>query len=120
MSARFRPEDRIRKQADFDRIYKSRLFAADDVLVVNADLNGLDHARLGLSVSRKVGPATVRNRWKRLIREAFRLSRGELPTGYDLVIRPQKGATPDFHMVQRSLVALAQRIHNRLAKKRAQ
>jgi ribonuclease P protein component len=117
MSARFRPEVRIRKQADYDRIYKSRLFAADDVLVVNADLNGLDYARLGLSVSRKVGPATVRNRWKRLIREAFRLSRAELPTGYDLVIRPQKGATPDFQAIRASLIALARRIDKRLAKK---
>ena len=53
MTARFRPEDRIRKQADFDRIYKARIYAADDVLIVNGDANGLAHSRLGLSVSRK-------------------------------------------------------------------
>jgi ribonuclease P protein component len=117
MSQRFRPEDRIRKQADFDRIYKTRIFAADDVLVVNADLNGLDRSRLGLSVSRKVGGATVRNRWKRLIREAFRLSRQDLPTGCDFVVRPQKNAEPDFHAIQSSLIALAKRIDKRLAKK---
>ena len=116
MSARFRPEDRIRKQADFDRIYKTRIFAADDVLVVNADANGLDRSRLGLSVSRKVGGATVRNRWKRLIREAFRLSRQDLPTGCDFVVRPQKNAEPDFHAIQTSLLALANRINKRLAR----
>ena len=70
MSARFRPEDRIRKQADFDRVYQARIYAADDVLVINGGANGLEHARLGLSVSRKVGNAVTRNRWKRLIREA--------------------------------------------------
>jgi ribonuclease P protein component len=118
MSARFTSADRIRKQADFDRIYKSRLFAADDVLVVNADANGLDRTRLGLSVSRKVGNAVVRNKWKRLIREAFRLSRDALPRGLDFVVRPQKGAAPDFHAIRASLIALAQRIHKRLAKKR--
>ena len=45
-------QDRIRKQADFDRIYQARIYAADDVLVVNGDANGLTHSRLGLSVSR--------------------------------------------------------------------
>jgi ribonuclease P protein component len=116
MSARFRPEDRIRKQADFDRAYQTRLFAADDVLVVNAAPSGLAHSRLGLSVSRRVGTAVVRNRWKRLIREAFRLSREEIPVGIDLIVRPQKGAVPEFAAVQRSLVALARRVAKRLAR----
>lgn len=118
MGERFRPEDRVRKQADFDRIYQARVFATDDVLVVNADVNGLDRSRLGLSVSRKVGNAVVRNRWKRLIREAFRLSRASLPIGYDFVVRPQKGATPEFAAIGASLVALASRLEKRVARKR--
>ena len=107
---RFPKELRLRKQAEFDRVYKARLFAADDVLIVNGCLSDLPHPRLGLSVSRKVGKAVVRNRWKRLIREAFRLSKTQLPPGLDLVVRPQKGAEPDFHAIARSLPALAQRI----------
>jgi ribonuclease P protein component len=114
MSARFRSEDRIRKQADFDRIYKARLYAADNVLVVNGQTNGLGHSRLGLSVSKKVGNAVARNRWKRLIREAFRLSRGLLPTGIDLIVRPQKAAVADFTSIRRSLPALARRVAKRL------
>ena len=52
--------------------------------------NGLDHARLGISVSRKkVKTAVARNRLKRLIREAFRLSKAELPAGLDLVVVPR-------------------------------
>jgi ribonuclease P protein component len=42
--------------------------------------------RLGLSVSRKVGSAVVRNRVKRLLREAFRTSASALPPGLDLVV----------------------------------
>jgi ribonuclease P protein component len=114
MDASFRPEHRIRKPEDFDRIYKTRVFAADDVLVINGDANGLMHPRLGLSVSKKCGNAVCRNRWKRLIREAFRLAREQLPTGIDLVVRPQRGAAPEFDTISRSLPALARRIANKL------
>src|SRR5687768_12252083 len=113
MTARFRNEDHVRKQADFDRVYGAKLFAADDVLVVNGAPNGLTHARLGLSVSKRVGNAVVRNRWKRLIREAFRLSREQIPAGIDLVVRPQKGAVGELEAVRRSLVRLAKRVKAR-------
>ena len=118
MSAAFRPHHRIRKQQDFDRIYQARLFAADDVLVINGDGSGLTHPRLGLSVSSKVGNAVVRNRWKRLIREAFRLSLDQLPPGLDLVVRPQKQAEPAFESIKRSLLRLAERIAKQLERQR--
>jgi len=117
MSARFRADDRLRKQADFDRVYRARVYAADDVLIVNGDANGLAHSRLGLSVGAVVGNAVTRNRWKRIIREAFRLSRQEIPLGLDLVVRPQKGAVADFQAVHRCLPALAARIAKRVAAK---
>ncbi|HUE74755.1 MAG TPA: ribonuclease P protein component [Pirellulaceae bacterium] len=112
---RFPKELRIRRQADFDRVYKARAYAADDVLVVNGCANGLDVPRLGLSVSRKVGSAVERNAWKRRIREAFRLARTTLPVGVDLVVRPQKGAACNFEAISRSLPALASRIARKLA-----
>jgi ribonuclease P protein component len=120
MSARFRYGDHIRKQADFDRVYQARVYVADDVLVVNGDTNGLGRSRLGLSVSTKVGNAVVRNRWKRLIREAFRLSREQMPVGLDLVVRPQKGAVAEFHAISQSLPKLACRIGKRLERGRHQ
>lgn len=114
MSARFRADDRLRKQADFDRVYRARAYAADNVLIVNGCTNGLERSRLGLSIGAIIGNAVTRNRWKRIIREVFRLSRQQIPIGLDLVVRPQKGAQADFHAASASLPALARRIAKRL------
>jgi ribonuclease P protein component len=111
----FGRELHLRTPAEFDRVYAARLYAADDVLVINAVASEFPHPRLGLSVSKKVGNAVTRNRWKRLIREAFRLSKTELPAGIDLVVRPQKGAQPDFDAICRSLPALARRVAKKMA-----
>src|SRR4051812_41222167 len=101
MPARFRADDRLRKQADFDRVYRARVYAADNMLIINGCSNELARSRLGLSVGAIVGNAVTRNRWKRIIREAFRLSRQQIPVGLDLVARPQKGAKADFQAVSR-------------------
>ncbi len=101
---------RVLKRADFDRVHRQQSYAVDDTLVLRGSPNGLDRARLGLSMSRKVGGAVVRNRWKRLIREAFRTSQATIPSGMDFVARPRKGAVPSLAAIQASLPRLCQRV----------
>lgn len=48
--------------------------------------------RLGITVSKKYGESHERNRFKRIVREAFRLVRGQLIQGYDLNVRPRSAA----------------------------
>jgi ribonuclease P protein component len=54
--------------------------------------NQVDRIRLGITVSRKVGKACVRNRIKRRLREYFRLNRDKMPAGMDLVFVATKAA----------------------------
>lgn len=110
----FPKEVRLRSPRDFERVHARKLHAADAVLVINAAASESNATRLGLAVSRAVGNAVVRNRWKRLIREAFRRRRADLPAGLDLVARPRRGATPDGHAVDESLVRLAWQLARRL------
>jgi ribonuclease P protein component len=111
---RLPPACRIRRRADFERAYRRRCTVADGLLLVFGCGNGLPHARLGLSVSRKIGGAVKRNRWKRLIREAFRLSRQRLPAGIDLIVIPRGPAGPEFSAVLESLLRLAERVARKL------
>ncbi|MGO9570790.1 MAG: ribonuclease P protein component [Desulfomonilaceae bacterium] len=54
--------------------------------------NPLGVTRLGITASRKVGKACARNRIKRGLREYFRLNRGKMPTGTDMVFIASQGA----------------------------
>ena len=56
----------------------------------------------------------TRNRWKRLLREAFRLQRDRLPKGVDLVVIPKLSPPPSYEEVAASLVGVARRAARRI------
>jgi ribonuclease P protein component len=106
----FKKLHRLRRQADFQRVLRRRCMATDAPMAVYVDRNGLRWSRIGLSVSRRTGCAVVRNRLKRLAREAFRLSRDELPVGIDVVciLKSPEPATRDrYRAVLTKLVRAA-------------
>lgn len=107
----FPPALRIRRKSEFDAAFRDGAACSDPLLVVHARRNGLPHPRLGLAVGKAVGGSVRRNRVKRLLREAFRLRRVELPAGHDLVVVARGGEDAEWTLegCARSLVALAGR-----------
>lgn len=79
---------RVRKRSEFRRIQTGgeRVVLPHFVLLLDANPAPDATARLGITASRKIGNAVVRNRAKRLVREAFRSTRDLWPLGLDLVV----------------------------------
>jgi len=79
-------------------------------LVLYALRNDLGYSRFGFSASKRVGGAVVRNRARRLMREATRLRQVMIADGWDVVIiarQPMRGA--NFHQVDRAVAQLLRR-----------
>ena len=112
--ATFRPHERINNPRDFRRAFERKRSASDAAMIVYGIENGRDHPRLGISIGRKkVRRAVERNRIKRLIREAFRLGKWELPAGIDLVVVP-RGPGLTFAEARQALPRMAQAVARRL------
>ena len=86
-------ELRLRRRADIGRLFDHGRRASDAVMTILAAPreDGPGPLRMAVVVSRRAGGAVQRNRIKRLCREAFRLVRPDLPTGWDVVLAPRGG-----------------------------
>ena len=84
----FSRDERLNVRTDFRRCIRQGGRAAAGHIIVYVAKNGLGLTRLGAGSTRRLGGAPLRNRGKRLVREAFRLAKHELPEGLDLVVLP--------------------------------
>lgn len=102
-SKKLGPALRVRRPADFQRVYTARQSVRLPELTVAYVANDGSRSRLGLSVSSKNGNAVMRNRIKRVFRAAFRETRHAFPSGYDFVLIPN----PKFKDYQTRVIATA-------------
>ncbi|MBA4040088.1 MAG: ribonuclease P protein component, partial [Planctomyces sp.] len=95
MGLRFTRRQRLSKAREYQAAYAARCAGQAGPLRVYGRRNATSPAvaRLGLAVGRRCGGAVVRNRIKRMVREAFRLEQGSIPAGLDVVVSvaPHRG-----------------------------
>ena len=101
-----RRKNRLRANADFERLRRKGHTWAHPLLVLSVLPNGLEYSRFGFAIGRRIGKAVVRNRIKRRMRESvrMRLERREIAAGWDLVFiarRPIRDAS--FHQVDEAI-----------------
>ena len=110
----FRPHEHLRRPADFKRVYERRRSVSDAWLLVYARENALPYTRLGLSVSKKFGGAVQRNLLRRLYREAYRLTKADIPPGLDLILIPRRPEPPALETLKQVLPKLVRQVCKRL------
>lgn len=113
----FPKQKRLVSNSQFKAVMTDGRRRSNRVLTLYTAENGLEYPRLGVSVGKSSGDAVVRNRLKRLMREAFRQNQHRIPTGFDyvLMISPQwlkksnvekSTKLPTFEQVETSFLAL--------------
>ncbi|MEC9488999.1 MAG: ribonuclease P protein component [Halanaerobium sp.] len=77
---------RLRRSQDFKRVYRQGKSIANRFLVLYYLENGLEHNRVGFSISKKLGKAVRRNYLKRILSQFYQQIDRKIKEGYDMVI----------------------------------
>lgn len=94
----------IKENREFSRLYRSGEFFSSDCLILYVRNNKFGKNRIGLTVSKKVGKAVIRNRVRRRIKESYREIEGKVNTSYDFVIVAKaKAAECDYKKIRSAL-----------------
>lgn len=97
---------RLTNRADFTRVYRhGKSFANHQFVVYWFNKPEIDRFRLGISASKKIGNAVVRNRMRRLIKEIVRKNEARIIDNVDMVFIVRKGAVQmSFQEMEKSIL----------------
>jgi ribonuclease P protein component len=128
----FRKSQRIVSDGNFAKVLSGKCFVCQGMFRLYAAPNDLGMPRFGISASKNVGNAVVRNRFKRLGREAFRQHQHEIPSNFDYILiitqkKPNNRATnnksskestlsPQFKDIESAFLIMVQALSKKLAR----
>ncbi|MBD2860720.1 MULTISPECIES: ribonuclease P protein component [Paenibacillus] len=104
-------ELRLTRREDFNKIYRYGKSAANQQYVVYSLPNPrIERFRMGVSVSKKLGSAVVRNRIRRVLKEIVRLNEQKIRSHYDFVVIARKPVVEmDYQAMEKSLMHVLKR-----------
>ena len=107
---------RLKKRSEFEAVFNFRNSAADSDIVVFLMPNGLGYSRLGIVIGRKLGNAVKRNRFKRIVREAFRKLKNSFPANFDILVLPRNPLNTKLKStdIENSLAMLVEKLYAKL------
>lgn len=86
----FKKDERLKKRPEFKSLYRDgKKISRDEFVIYFAPSRG-NRGKLGVVISSSLCNAVKRNRLRRIIREAYRLNKGVLKPGQDIIVRPKK------------------------------
>lgn len=96
---------RLRKNIEFKRVYNKGKNYWNRNLTLYVKKNGLEETRLGITITKKIGNAVVRNKIKRRVKEIYRLNKHRVKNGYDLIFIPKKNVVDlSYKELERSII----------------
>lgn len=107
---KFTKADRIKSKKGFQLVYSSGRSVVDALSVIYVLTSNGEKAKIGLAVGKKLGPAVMRNRIKRMMREVFRVRKHELKPGVNIIwVARKKLVAADYNTYDRVFMRLAKR-----------
>ena len=104
---RMKFSESLKKNKDFQIVYKNGKSYANKYLVMYVKDNGTEKNRLGISVSKKVGNSVVRHHLTRLLRESYRLQEAHFKSGVDIIVIARVSAKDkNYHDIESALIHL--------------
>lgn len=92
---------RLKKQSDFQKLFQKgkRVFSPSFTMIYSPN----ERTVMGISVGKRHGKSVKRNKIKRLMREAFRLTQSEMKGHYSIVLIPKVCEEYSFHTYKKHL-----------------
>ena len=104
-------KNRVKKNEEFQAVFQNgKSNAHRQFFIYQLEKPDPAYFRIGLSVSKKLGNAVMRNRTKRMIRQTFTEIKDEIDSGKDFVIIARKPCSDmDYEQLKKSLIHALQR-----------